>query len=269
MASDVPPANVYFAPIQNLLVLFVLIMPSTLKPDIRVALITGANKAIGYEVARQLVLLSPNFHIILGCRDEHLGCETALSIQNQPTKRQIGLVTSISIDVQSDTSIAAAVQRIERDFGRVDILINNAGTAAAGRRPGTSRRRQYADTFDVNVFGVAVVTEAFIPLLSQSAAPHVVFVSSCLGSPETIFDRKGIDTGVAVSSYRSSKTAVNTLTTYYSKRFSQKGWEINSCCPDSALTSLSNSRETEIIQEAAVNIVLLATLGAEGASGTN
>jgi NAD(P)-dependent dehydrogenase (short-subunit alcohol dehydrogenase family) len=171
--------------------------------------------------------------------------------------------------VTSDASIAAAAQRIEKDFGRLDILVNNAGVAAEGERPGASLREQYAETFDVNVFGVMAVIEAFIPLLSKSTAkPNLVVVSSRLGSLSLIANAQDLQGAVTVPAYRSSKAAVNMVTVYYAKRFLKEGWKVNACCPGYTATDLNHFRGSQTVQEAAVNIVRLATLDENGPTGT-
>jgi NAD(P)-dependent dehydrogenase (short-subunit alcohol dehydrogenase family) len=127
-----------------------------------IALITGANKGIGLEISHQLAAPPYNYHVLMASRDPVRG-ETAAS-----TLRKEGLsVEHITLDVTDDDSITAAAKLVNDKYGHIDVLVNNAGILVEhlGDRPG---RQAWKDTFDTNVFGVAAVTDAFIPLLKKS-----------------------------------------------------------------------------------------------------
>ncbi|KAJ7171642.1 hypothetical protein C8R43DRAFT_1084982 [Mycena crocata] len=135
-------------------------MPVT--SDSKIVLITGANKGIGFEIAKQLATERPGYHILIGSRDAERGEKAAAILQ------EAGLsVEALVIDAANDASIKTAAQTVESKFGRLGVLINNAGILGSGE-PGT--RALYESTFSVNVFGPVVVTETFIPLLEKSAA---------------------------------------------------------------------------------------------------
>ncbi|CUF82865.1 short chain dehydrogenase, putative, partial [Bodo saltans] len=130
-----------------------------------IVLITGANKGIGLETARQLG--KKGYKVLLGARDAALGAKAAESLQ------AAGLdVQAIAIDVVSVSSIAAAAAQVERDFGRLDVLINNAGVLSGDlAKPAELTGEAARFEFEVNFFGVINVTHAFIPLLRKAALP--------------------------------------------------------------------------------------------------
>jgi len=239
-------------------------MASSITANTKIALITGANQGIGFATARHLASLSKDYHILLGSRDPSKGTAAALNLQKEDLS-----VESITIDVTSDASIEAAASTISSKYGRLDILINNAGIAPEGLDPSASLRDDYLSTFNVNVFGVAAVTETFIPLLEKSPyTPHIVFVSSRLGSLAWLTNAQNIHASVKVPMYRASKSALNMLMVYYALKYKEKGWKINASCPKFTKTNLNGFKGTGTPEEGAENIVRLATVGDEGETGT-
>lgn len=149
-------------------------------------------------------------------------------------------------------------------FGRLDVLINNAGVASIeGEISGSALRALYQDTFAVNTFGSALTTEAFIPLLSKSSAPRIVFMSSIMGS---LTGRLG--SSMALPIYRSSKAAVNMLMLHYASQYKEAGWKVNSCCPGYVATQMNNFSGSLSVDDGAKRPVELATLGEDGETGT-
>src|SRR5882757_1076887 len=143
----------------------------------KIALITGGNKGIGFETARQLA--KTGVHVIIGSRDRKKGVEASLKLQGE------GLaVEALSIDVNSQSSIAEAAREVEKKHGRLDILINNAGVLvdALDKKPSEQPLDTWRKTFDTNVFGLVATTQAFLPLLKKSDAGRIVNLSSILGS---------------------------------------------------------------------------------------
>ncbi|KAJ5753007.1 hypothetical protein N7520_009924 [Penicillium odoratum] len=246
-----------------------------------IVLITGANQGIGYATAEQLFQQN-NYYILLGSRDAEKGAKAAAELD--PSGKS---VEPITIDVADDESIQQAADHIASKYGRIDVLINNAGInnelarylkqqdADKENKPDLPALRQtYRDAYEINLFGAAITTEAFIPLLEKAAAKpaRIVFVSSHTGSiglrvdQSSTFYEKMSQPSFPI--YRSSKTAMNMLTLHYAARFKEQGWKINASCPN--LTRSAFSRFSDLGRspaESAVNIVRLATLSEGGETG--
>ncbi|KAJ6522582.1 hypothetical protein B0H19DRAFT_1202592 [Mycena capillaripes] len=229
-----------------------------------IVLITGANKGIGFEIAKQLAQRK-GYHILMGSRGAGLGAKAAETLQNAGLS-----VEPLTIDVSDDKSIDAAAQTVKSKFGRLDVLINNAGISLdshTGEVP-ASIRSLFERTFAVNVFGTAATTEAFISLLEKSAAARVVFVSSDLGSLALRADPAGRYHHVGSPAYRSSKAAMNMLALGYADKFRAQGWKVNIHNPGYTKTDLTNHTGPETVEGAAKNAIRLATLGPDGETGT-
>lgn len=258
-----------------------------------IVLITGANQGIGYQVAKQLLAL-PNYYVLLGSRDPAAGAAAASSLD--PTGKSI---EPIILDVTDDASIERATAYISQTFGSLDTLINNAGINAElghyrlhSESPlgenetqitypsGPALRTILKETYDVNVFGAAALTEACIPLLEQSQSqfgeesrtktPKIVFVSSRTGSLG-LADTGGPEGSAAFRSprfpvYRSSKAAVNMVMLHFARRFESRNWKVNASCPNLTATRLSSGMGRDPA-ESARNVVELATLGSDGPTG--
>ncbi|KAJ7617284.1 hypothetical protein FB45DRAFT_224330 [Roridomyces roridus] len=228
----------------------------------KIVLITGANKGIGLEIAKQLALLKGH-HVLLGSRDAERGVKAAESL---------GLpnVEPLTIDVSSDESIASAAETVKSKYGRLDILINNAGVALEGFLNAPTTRTLFRDTFEINVFGAAATTEAFVPLLenSISPAPSIIFVSSDLGSLAYRADPQGPFKDVHFPVYRTSKAAMNMLALTFAQRFREKGWKVNIHNPGYTATEFNDFRGTGTVEDAAKGAVRLALLGPDGETGT-
>ncbi|GAA4203115.1 SDR family NAD(P)-dependent oxidoreductase [Actinocatenispora rupis] len=222
-------------------------------------LVTGANKGLGFETARQLVAAGHTVH--LGSRDLERGRRAAEAIGAR----------AVQLDVTDDASVGAAVRTIEA-AGGLDVLVNNAGIQAE-MRDGTVvvgaadlTADVLRETFETNVFGVVRVLHAFLPLLARSAAPVVVNVSSGLASitRATTPGSPGYDyRGVA---YPVSKTAVNMLTVQYAKAFPEM--RINAVEPGFTSTDLNQGTGTKTVEEGARAIVQLARIGPDGPTGS-
>lgn len=225
-----------------------------------IVLITGANKGIGLETARQLG--AKGFKVLLGARDAALGAKAAESLQ------AAGLdVHSIVIDVVNVASITAAAAQVERDFGRLDVLINNAGAlngdlAKPAELTGDAARFE----FDVNFFGVIDVTHAFIPLLRKAALPRIVNVSSVLGSHTMHADPSSPIYGWTVAPYNASKAALNLYTQNLAVALKDDKFKVNAAHPGYVKTDLAPGGMLTV-EEGAETSVYLATLGADGPTG--
>ncbi len=232
------------------------------------ALVTGANKGIGLETARQLAALG--FKVWLGARDAKRGGAAALTLRDE------GLdVEWLELDVTSDDSVAAAARTVVEQAPGLDVLVNNAGIAPGyvdalgpdGRYERPPSRENLADmkaTYDVNVFGPVRVTRAFLPLLLASPVARIVMVSSYLGS---IARAAGKGQSPNVMGYGSSKTALNAITVAFARELSPRGVMVNAAAPGYTATDLNAHTGGRTVQQAAGIIVRLATLEAGGSTG--
>ena len=218
------------------------------------ALVSGANKGIGLEVARGLV--AAGHHVLVGCRDRDAGERAAADLG--------GGAEAFPLDVTDDGSIAAAAAAIAGRFGHLDVLVNNAGTALDGRTPGRPLRAVFRDTFDVNVFGLACLTEAMAPLLAKSARGRVVNVSSGLGSLTLAVDPASPYAAIKPPAYNSSKAAVNMLTVCYAARLAPHGVKVNAADPGYCATDLNGHSGPRTPAQGAIAAVRLATLPDDG-----
>jgi NAD(P)-dependent dehydrogenase (short-subunit alcohol dehydrogenase family) len=228
----------------------------------KIALITGANKGIGFEIARQLSEQG-NF-VLIGARDEARGKEAAAELA------ALGqAVAPLPIDVTDPASIARAAQDIEEQHGRLDILVNNAGITGSFRgAPSEVTPGQLRQVYDTNVFGVVAVTNQMLPLLRRSAAGRIVNLSSGLGSLTLSSDPGSEFAHYNLVTYQSSKTALNALTIAYAKELQETAIKVNAADPGFTATDLNSHRGYRTVEQAAVIAVRLATLGADGPTGT-
>ena len=230
----------------------------------RVALITGANKGIGYEVARQLGV-EHGMTVLLGARDAARGRAaadklTALGVDARPVR----------LDVTDPAGVEAAARQIERDFGGVlDVLVNNAGVALDYAPPSQTDLEKYKATHETNAFGPLVVTKAMLPLLKRAAAGRVVNVSSGLGSLTQNSDPGYEYAKIKVVSYHSSKAALNMQTVLFAAELAAEGSpiKVNSADPGYTATDLNNHSGPRSVEEGARAAVRLATLPADGPTG--
>jgi NAD(P)-dependent dehydrogenase (short-subunit alcohol dehydrogenase family) len=220
-------------------------------------LITGANKGLGLQTAKQLV--AAGYTVYLGSRDAERGRRAA-------TEAGARLVV---VDVTDDASVAAAAKTIEADGG-LDVLVNNAGIEIYGEDGATLGAAEVtADTmrelFEINVFGVVRVTHAFLPLLQRSAAPVVVNVSSGLASLTRVSDPDSHAYGYPGVSHPASKAAVNMITVQFAKAF--PNMRINAVEPGYTATDLNGHTGTQTVEQGAEIIVRMAQLGPGGPTG--
>ena len=235
--------------------------PSSDKP---VALITGANKGLGYEVARQLGQ-THGMTVLVGARDAARGREavdklTALGIDAR----------AVPLDVTDPASIEAAATEIEREFGgRLDVLVNNAGVVLDYAPPSQTDLAKYQATHLTNAFGPLAVTKAMLPLLKRSAAGRVVNMSSGLGSLAQNSDPGWEYAKIKVVAYHSSKAALNMQTVLFAAELAAEGSpvKVNSACPGYVATDLNNHQGPRTVEQGAREAVRLATLPADGPTG--
>jgi len=224
------------------------------------ALVTGANKGIGNEVAGRLASLG--FKVWLGARDAERGTTAASALVAE------GLdVEWLPIDVSSDKSVEAAAKAVRAKGIGLDVLINNAGIAIGYGLDLPPSRESIADIeamYDVNVFGPIRVTQAFLPLLLAAPAARIVMVSSSRASLGRALDPTSEGYAVNIMGYASSKTALNAVTVAFAKELAPFGVKVNAAAPGYTATDLNGHRGHRTVQQAAGIVVHLATLDADG-----
>jgi NAD(P)-dependent dehydrogenase (short-subunit alcohol dehydrogenase family) len=216
-----------------------------------VTLITGANKGIGYETARQLLELGHTVYI--GARDVERGEKAAATLGAR----------FVQLDVTDDASVAGALATIEEAEGVLDVLVHNAGILADGSVDGPAALR----AFDTNAVGLVRVTEAALPLLHKSSNAVVVTVSSSMGSFWAVTNPDRPESGMPLALYAASKAAATMLTVQYSK--SQPDIRFNALEPGATATDMTAAYGIgRPVEESARTVVRLATLGPDGPTGT-
>jgi NAD(P)-dependent dehydrogenase (short-subunit alcohol dehydrogenase family) len=234
--------------------------------DGEVALVTGANKGIGREIARRLA--AEGMTVYAGARDEERG---HAAVRDLP-----GDVRFVRLDVTEQESVDAAAERIRQEAGRLDVLVNNAGVATEwGVDPVDVSADLLRRAYEVNVFGVVTMTRAAIPLLRRSAAGRVVNLSSPLGSLTLMTDPASPVSQVGLLAYNSSKAALNALTVMYANALQPDGITVNAANPGLVATDLNGFSAGAAVDGAAVRTpergaevpARLALLGPDGPTG--
>lgn len=198
----------------------------------------GANQGIGYETAKNLIL-SDNYHVILGSRDPIKGKEAAHTLQAVPGIK--GSVSSIQIDVTDDKSVDNAAAQIKSQYGRLDILVNNAAMNSMVEPP---TRETLRKILEVNVVGALSTTEAFLDLLRKSSEKRLVFVSSSTGSINQAVDPKSPFHQSGATEYRTSKAALNMMMVLYLCRLEGEGFKVFGADPGLCATNLTGDPES-------------------------
>lgn len=234
-------------------------MTSTSVTD-KIALITGANKGIGLEIARQLG--TQGITVLIGARDENRGGEAAQKLQAENINAR-----AVQLDVTNQDSIDAAAKYIENQFGKLDILVNNAGIAVDNAPPSQLDMEVLRRTYETNFFGVFAVTKAMLPLLRKSDAGRIVNISSGLGSLTQHSDPNYEFASTKMLAYNSSKTAVNAMTIQFAHELKDTAIKVNSADPGYVATDINANQGTRTVQQGASAAVRLATLPADGPTG--
>jgi NAD(P)-dependent dehydrogenase (short-subunit alcohol dehydrogenase family) len=226
----------------------------------KVALVTGANKGIGLEIARQLA--QQGCTVLVGARDEPRGEEAARTLKSEGLDARF-----IHLDVTDQNTIDTAAARIESEFKKLDILVNNAAIGLDRTPPSQLDMEILRRTYDTNVFGVFAVTKAMLPLLRKSEAGRIVNMSSGLGSLAQTSDPNGPFAAVNLLAYNSSKSAVNALTVQFATELRGTPIKVNAADPGYVATDLNEHRGYRTVQQGAQTPVRLATLPADGPTG--
>jgi NAD(P)-dependent dehydrogenase (short-subunit alcohol dehydrogenase family) len=225
----------------------------------KTALVTGANKGIGYAIAESLGRLG--HRVVLGARDDVAGTDAAARLVAQGID-----ANALRLDVTSDASVAAAAAELEDRVGTLDVLVNNAGISGAfdpvtwGQDPTTIDLDVLRGVVDTNVYGVIRVTNAMLPLLRRSDAPRIVNTSSSMGS-------LGRQPGPVMAVYSSSKTFLNGITVQYARAFADTPVIVNAACPGLVATDFNGFAGDRTPEQGAATAVRLATLPDDGPRG--
>jgi NAD(P)-dependent dehydrogenase (short-subunit alcohol dehydrogenase family) len=212
-------------------------------------LITGANRGLGFEVARQLV--AAGHEVWIGVRDEARGRQAADAVG----------ASFVQLDVTDDASVTSAAETVQE----LDVLVNNAGISGGRIGPNEATAGAMRTVYETNVFGPVRVLSAFIPLLEQSAAPVVVNVSSGVGSLGLAADPGSSLREANYPVYASSKAALNMLTIRYAAAFPRI--RINAVDPGFTATDFNQHRGTQTVEEGAEVIVRYALIPGDGSTG--
>ncbi|MFG1805174.1 SDR family oxidoreductase [Streptomyces sp. NPDC049040] len=225
-----------------------------------IALVTGANKGIGYEIAAGLGALG--WSVGVGARDEARR-EAAVQKLRAGGADAFG----VPLDVTDDESVAAAARLVEERAGRLDVLVNNAGvTGGMPQMPTTVDLSAVRTAVETNVIGVIRVTNALLPLLRRSAAPRIVNMSSTVGSL-TKQAAPGAEMGPVSAAYAPSKTFLNALTVQYARELRDTDILINAACPGYCATDLNGLRGVRTPEQGAAIAIRLASLPDDGPTG--
>jgi NAD(P)-dependent dehydrogenase (short-subunit alcohol dehydrogenase family) len=228
----------------------------------KIALITGANKGIGLETARQLGKLG--YTVLVGARDASRGEAATQTLKSEGLDAHF-----ILLDVTDSKSIAAAVTQVSAQFEHIDALVNNAGLGTFDRPATTEDIDHWRWTFETNVFGLVNVTNAFLPLVEKSKAGRIVNLTSILGSlglstqsGSPIYDSVGY-----FAAYGASKAAVNMYTLQLARELAQKNIKVNAAHPGWVKTELGGEGAMMEIEDGAKTSVQLVTLDSDGPTG--
>jgi NAD(P)-dependent dehydrogenase (short-subunit alcohol dehydrogenase family) len=227
----------------------------------KTVLITGANKGIGFETAKQLAQLG--YFVYLGSRDNIRGLDAV----NKLKALGISNIEPIEIDVTNIDSIKKAKQELETKIGTLDILINNAGIA--GELPqniSTGSIENLRKIFETNFFGAVQTTQQFISLLKKSDEPIIVNVSSELGSLTVHSNTQNPNYGI-YDAYSCSKTALNAFTVMLANEMRNTNFKINSVSPGYTATDLNQHQGIQTVEQGAKHIVKFATAGNNTVTG--
>jgi NAD(P)-dependent dehydrogenase (short-subunit alcohol dehydrogenase family) len=239
-------------------------------PDKRLALVTGANQGVGFQVAKELA--ANGITVLVGSRDFARG---------EAAAKEIGAgAVALQLDVTDQVSIATAAQRIGKEFGRLDLLINNA--AISNTRKGKLSLKQYLEVsrasnapldevravWETNVFGVLAVYQAMLPLLRKSPDARIINVSSAVGSLTTNSDPAYPNHTSFGPVYPASKAALNAMTLAMMVELESTRIKINLVSPGFTKTNLNGFEGTQSLEDGCREIMRVAMLGPEGPSGT-
>lgn len=228
----------------------------------KVVLISGANKGIGFETARQLG--AKGFTVLMGARDLAKGEQAAAELKQEGIDAR-----AVKLDVVSAADIEAITREIEREFGKLDVLVNNAGVMledmSLANTTMQTERATLRETFETNFFAVVALTQALLPLIRKSDAGRIVNLSSILGSLTLHATPNGL--GAKTFAYDASKAALNSYTIHLAHALAETKIKVNSAHPGWVKTAMGGPDAKIEIDEGAKTSVDLATLADDGPTG--
>jgi NAD(P)-dependent dehydrogenase (short-subunit alcohol dehydrogenase family) len=234
-------------------------MATTTKKTI--ALVTGANRGIGFEIARQLA--QKGSLVLLGARDLGRGEQAAEKLRAEGFDAR-----PVQLDVTDNGSVRRAAQWIDTEFGRLDVLVNNAGIAIDDQAPSQVGTDVLRLTYETNFFGPVAVTQAMVPLLRKSTAGRIVNLSSSLASLALTSDPSSPVFAMNYLAYNASKSALNSMTVSFAKELRDTPIKVNAADPGYTRTDMNHGNGDHDADEGAIAAVRLATLPADGPTGT-
>jgi NAD(P)-dependent dehydrogenase (short-subunit alcohol dehydrogenase family) len=226
------------------------------------ALVTGANKGIGFEVAR--LLAQHRFFVYIGSRNVESGAAAVARL------KATGLthVEAVQLDVTNPDSIRAARAAIGEKTPVLDVLVNNAGISGGAPQAALNATlAQFKAVFETNVFGVAGVTQAFIDLLKKSTEPRIVNVSTAMASLAMFADLDNAHLPARYPVYQASKAALNMYTINLAYELRDTPFKVNAVCPGYTQTDFTGHQGTSTVEEAGQRIVKYALIGPDGPTG--
>jgi NAD(P)-dependent dehydrogenase (short-subunit alcohol dehydrogenase family) len=229
--------------------------------DKRQALVTGANKGIGLAIARGLA--KAGMSVWLGARDHVRGNEAVRKLRSEGLDVQL-----LEIDVGDADSVHRAAETIGKEAGVLHVLVNNAGVIINPATPPSEvRLEDIKATFDVNLYGPILVTQAFIPLLKAAEEARIVMMSSGVGSLALITDPTSIYSSVNFLAYTTSKVALNAVTVSFAKELAPFGIKVNAVEPGHVQTDLNANTGVLTPDEGAITAVTMALIDQDGPTG--
>jgi NAD(P)-dependent dehydrogenase (short-subunit alcohol dehydrogenase family) len=225
-----------------------------------IALISGANKGIGYEIARGLG--AKKTKVLVGARDEARGQAAAEKLKAEGADAHF-----VKLDVTDHETIRCASDSIEKQFGRLDILVNNAGIGEWGTKPSGADLAKVREIYETNLFGPIAMTQAMLPLLRKSKHGRIVNVSSSLGSLTLANQPDSPVSQFVVLGYNTSKTALNSMTVQFANELKDTPIKVNAICPGYCATDINGNSGPRTAAQGAVAAIEYATIGADGPTG--
>jgi NAD(P)-dependent dehydrogenase (short-subunit alcohol dehydrogenase family) len=225
-----------------------------------IALISGANKGIGYEIARGLG--AKQIRVLVGARDQARGQAAVGKLKAEGADARF-----VKLDVTDSGTIQRAAEWIEKECGRLDILINNAGIAEFGSKPSDVPLSKVREVYETNFFGPVALIQAMLPLLKKSKHGRIVNVTSSLGSLTLSSDPKSPFADFLALGYNTSKSALNSMTIQFAKELKDTAIKVNAICPGYCATDINGNSGPRSAAQGAVAAIEYATIGPDGPTG--